>query len=273
MSSLKKPWVICVFIDNFEMTTQALEDLLGQSTSPQVLAIDNGSTLKNWTKIRKWAQDHPRLWLWRHNPSLPSLAATWNYALDFVWEVGGEEALVVNHDVRVRKLTYELLSTTLRGEDALFVSAVGVTPDQYHANVPEVLKDPSKGGPDFSCFLLSKEGHKKYRFDENFTPAYCEDLDFHRRMMLGGDGKRIFSINVPFAHFASGVLKSLESKEREALERRISEGSRAYYEKKWGGPVNHEAYWSPFGKYSSPLIGHDDEMEPTTPNLQRYYGP
>lgn len=276
-----RPWIICVFIDSPDETLQALEDLMNQSVEPYVLGIDNGSSAETWAKVRRWAKDHDRLWLWRHNPSLPSLAATWNYALDFVWSQGAEEAMVVNHDVRVHRLTYELLSTTLAGGSAMFVSAVGVLPEQFDPEeifltgasprLPLALIDPTKGGPDFSCYLISKACHEKYRFDENFVPAYCEDLDFHRRLLLGGDGKNIFSINVPFAHYASGVLKGMSPEKRETLERRISEGSRDYYEKKWGGPVNQETGWG----MEVDIYEEDRKAigQPTTPNLQRYYGP
>jgi len=281
--SSKLPWIICVFIDSLEETLPALNDLRHQSVEPQILAIDNGSSLKNWTSVRKWTKNHDGVLLWRHNPPFPSLAMTWNYALDFVWGQGAMEAMVVNHDVRVHQLTYELLRQTLNSEDALFVSALGVLPEQYNPSETFISEipgergfDPGKGGPDFSCYLISKECHEKYRFDENFIPAYCEDLDFHRRMLLGGDGKRIFSINIPFAHQGSGVLRSMTPEKRAALEERISQGSRAYYEKKWGGPVNHEIQWRPFNAGSYPDFITPEEigaLSATTPGLQRHFGP
>ena len=280
--SIDKPWLICVFIDSVDETIQALEDLLNQSVEPYVLGIDNGSSAETWTKVRRWAEDRGRLWLWRHNPSLPSLAATWNYALDFVWSQEREEAMVVNHDVRVSRETFELLSKARTYFAALLVSAVGVLPEQFDpkAKFPADLdlawsSPETKGGPDFSCYLISKACHEKYRFDENFIPCYCEDLDFHRRLLLSGNGKNIFSINVPFAHFASGVLKSMSGEKREALERRISEGSRAYYDMKWGGPVNHETGWNIGGmqEFDIPEADRKAIGQPTTPNLQRYYGP
>jgi hypothetical protein len=122
----------------------------------------------------------------------------------------------------------------------------------------------SKGGPDFSCFLISKEGHEKYPFDEAFSPAYCEDLDMHRRYILGGDGDKIFSVNLPYWHVdhGSGTLKAVSAERRAKIEGQINAGSRAYYQRKWGGPVNAERYTIPFEEQSA-----QDGV--TTPELQR----
>ncbi len=124
----------------------------------------------------------------------------------------------------------------------------------------------SKGGPDFSCFLISRACHWKYAFDENFVPAFCEDLDYHRRLMLAGDGHKIFSVNVPYLHYASQTLKTSTPEARAAIERRIGQ-SRAYYERKWGGPVNAEIFWAPFGREPEDRL---PPCGPTTPELQAY---
>lgn len=267
-------WAIVPFIDCWEQTKACLLNLLFQNLVPEVklLAIDNGSSENTRHQldqmVEAWAG---RLYAWHHNPPMSSLAATWNAALDFVWQCGGEHALVCNNDIRLHPTTYRLLVEATRNPDSLplFVSAVGVTEEQYR----DAWKEPPvgeccwnekgmRGGPDFSCYLITKECHQKYRFDEGFTPAYCEDLDFHRRMMLGGDGQRIYSVNVPYLHIdrGSGTLKSWDPVRRANFEKQITFGSRAYYERKWGGPVNREAWITPF-EGGTPIGGA------TTPEL------
>jgi len=262
-----------------EMTEAAIGDCLGQSVPTRILIVNQGAEDALRSRLERLAEEYSdRIFLWSHDPHLPSLSGTWNRALDFVWATGGQEALVVNNDVRLHPRTVQVLSTVLVRTDSLFVSAIGVTKEQFDplAGIDLALTGSDgepvaldKGGPDFSCFLISKQCHHEYRFDENFIPAFCEDLDYHRRLMLAGEGSRIFSVNLPYLHLASQTLKLVDPKRREAIERSIEQHSRAYYKRKWGGPVNLETYWVPFDKGvpERRISG----IEPTTPNLQTYY--
>ena len=213
---------------------------------------------------------------WRHNPPLPSLAATWNTALWFVWNSGGEAAMVCNNDIRVKPWIFDTLLRYRSHNASLFISAVGVTPDQYIASTPPQLLSKDKGGPDFSCYLITKEGHEKYPFDPNFIPAYCEDVDVHRRYMLGGDGGRIFSVNLPYLHKdgGSGTLKSFSPSRREQFNKAVEQGSRRHYRAKWGGGANEETYLAPFGDVRNIAPGQSypfcEEGCITTPQLQAH---
>lgn len=254
-------------------TSAAISDCLAQSIPTRLLLINQGVGTPFRQSLERMAEEYPeQIFLWSHQPSLPSLSASWNRALDFVWAVGGTEALVVNNDVRLDPRTCSILQAVLTWPRAgyLFVSAVGVTAEQFEARPDPLFTGPAitqempldKGGPDFSCFLISKAGHAKYRFDEGLIPSFCEDLDLHRRFMLGGDGDKIFSINLPYLHYASQTLKTMRPEQRQVVERQINTVSRAYYERKWGGPVNHERYTRPFDAESA-----QDGV--TTPDLQR----
>src|SRR5678815_1460083 len=272
-------WVIVPFINAWEMTAQAIRDFLDQTglpSPPQVLAIDNGSRNEVREAIDQWATREPRLSVWHHRPGLPSLSASWNAGLNFVWRQGGEVALVVNNDVRLHPQTYSILwqvhqkavrNGAFEGisDPPLFVTAVGRREDDMRW--PEYFTEPARwtmdrGGPDFSCFLITQSGHWQYPFDESFIPAYCEDLDSHRRYMLGGDGHRIFSVNLPYLHYASGTINQETDPARLAAWAKRIEQSRAYYQRKWGGPVNAERYTIPFDSATA-----QDGV--TTPELQR----
>lgn len=248
-------WIIMPVMAGPAMTEAALADCLAQSVPVRVLLILQGIDLDWRNRLEQIAESEPRLLLWAHDPPLPSLSATWNRALQFVWEVGGTEALVVNNDVRLHRETVKTLALYMVDEQALFVSAVGVTAEQFNPDEPTGIPSlpdggrlTARGGPDFSCFLISKAGHNQYPFDEGFVPLYGEDCDLHRRFMLGGDGERIFSINLPYHHIGAGsqTLKQLTPEKRQALERRIGD-SRVYYARKWGPKgINHEEFTIPF---------------------------
>ena len=255
-----------------ELTDAALSDCLNQSIPTRVLLIGQGIHGEWRQHLMQVAEESDsRLLCFWHDPPLPSLSASWNRALRFVWSTGAEEALVVNNDTQLARDTVYHLRHAQVLTGGLFVSAVGVTGEQFRAACDvhgyvqtSQISTADRGGPDFSCFLITKEGHEKYPFDENFIPAYGEDCSCHREYMLGGDGDRIFSINLPFHHVdhGSGTLKSMTPEARAKHERKIG-GSREYYKRKWGpGGINHETFTIPFDPTSA-------QEGVTNPELQR----
>lgn len=185
-------WILMPVVNGLEYTLQAIADCLAQSIPCRILVINQGASDEIRAALealqeREEQAGTRRVLVWSHDPMLPSLSATWNQALDFVWAVGGSKALVVNNDVRLAPCTVLVLSTVLRTQEALFVSAIGVTQEQFEASLittyydsttgAETLAWTSKGGPDFSCFLISKACHAEFRFDEAFIPAYCVTPD------------------------------------------------------------------------------------------------
>jgi hypothetical protein len=83
--------------------------------------------------------------------------------------------------------------------------------------------------------------------------------------MLGGDAHRIFSINLPYLHYAAGTLKAVDDRQRAAINQLIGAGSRTYYQRKWGGPVNEERFASPF--LQDGTSGYN-QGQATTPRMQ-----
>jgi hypothetical protein len=275
-------WIVMPVLAGFEATVTAIADALAQSVPTRILVVNQGADDRLRDHLERLAEEYPaRIFVWSHQPPLPSLAATWNRALTFVWEAGGTEALVVNNDVRLNRATVWGLQTTLERTGALFVSAVGVRPEEFDPQAEVVLTHyfdsqterettaAMKGGPDFSCFLISKVCHARFQFDEGFIPAFCEDLDYHRRLMLAGEGARIFSVNLPYSHTGSGTLKTLDEedpKESERIRRQIEAISRRYYAEKWGGGVNEETFLVPFGGLAGRWTRQDGSA--ATPYLQ-----
>jgi len=245
-------YIIMVHLNNWEMTEAAIKDALAQDIGDvKVLAIAQGYVDSTRLAAEAWARVDPRLLNLWFDPPLLSLSACWNLGLKLAWDSGATFAMVCNNDIRLKPETYKQLSLELKLGEALFVSGVGVTMEQFSGAAP--VQNDSKGGPDFSCFVISKDCHERYPFDPNFIPCYCEDLDLHRRIMLAGEGDRIFSVDVPYCHIdrGSGTLKSMTPETRAATEQMIANGSRAYYQAKWGGGVNEEKWLKPFDPEST----------------------
>jgi len=265
-------WIVVTHLDTAQLMTLAVEDAahqVGLPYPPRVLAVSNGSSQETRRHLETVYDRLGRdlVLPWWYEPALPSLSGVWNRALDFCWGLGAEEVLVANADVRLSLKTYEALRQARFMTGGLFVSAIGRREHELDLSSEAWLpvNIGNRGGPDFSCFVIARECHAKYHFDENFTPCYTEDVDFHRRMMLGGDGSRIFSVNVPYVHHASGTLKEMSSERQRAVGEAIERGSRTYFRQKWGADPNSEIWNVPF--FGAPP---DDGSCTTTPDLQSH---
>jgi hypothetical protein len=270
---MSEPWVIMPVLAAPVETEAAISDVLAQTMGCRLLVVNQGIDTPFRQHLERIAEAYPsRVFVWSHVPPLASLAATWNRALDFAWETGAHAALVIGNDVRLAPNTLRELDGVMGHCDPYVVTGVGVSPEQFTPGepVPPVLLTPpdkqgwgqplERGGPDFSCFYISRQGHHLFRFDEGFIPAYCEDCSLHREMMLAGEGHRIYSVNVPFGHIGSITLKTVDAKTRSHIERLTQTTSRAHYLAKWGGAVNEERYTVPF----DPTTARDGV---TTPDL------
>ena len=261
MTGEKSTWCVMPVMGAPDLTEAAIADVLAQSVPVCLLIVGQNLPKEFRSRLEAIAEQDGRIYCWFHEPALPSLSATWNRALRFVWECGGTEAIIANNDLRIHRQTVERLQQVMKRDDALFVSAVAVTREQFDALPEDLPEATGHGGPDFSFFLISKACHDLVQFDENYIPAYGEDVCYHREMMLAGEGQRIYSVNLPYWHFASGTLKSLNPEARAALERRLAQ-SRVYHERAWGGPINQERYTIKGDKATA-----QDGV--TTPELQR----
>lgn len=82
-------------------------------------------------------------------------------------------------------------------------------------------------------------------FDENFHPAYDEDLDWHRRALLVGSER----VNPPFTgtHQGSATIMADPSLRRQNGPTHMAND--AYYARKWGGPkLGGERFSTPFDR-------------------------
>ncbi len=282
MSGVKADKVVAIipWINNWELTKAAAHDIAPQVR--RLIMCYQGKDYQDREKQKEFAYNWPEVQIWnfQFDPGLPSLASTWDELIRTAFDSDKEvEAVwVCNNDIRVLPYMGSLLFNVLKDTNALFVSGVGCREGKWEAYVPQAgeayvnndvfllagLLNSPRGGPDFSCFMLSRECWGRFQFDPGFVPAYCEDLDYHRTLMLAGEGKRIFSVPLPFLHLSSQTLRGMSELEQANFHRKVDKGSRSYYKAKWGGGVNSERYLVPFS--GEPVEGV------TTPELQRKVG-
>ena len=245
-------WIVIPFLNNWEMTKDVILDSLEQwleGRRPNILLVDNGSDEHIGALAYSWVGaardlllDVDILYTGHRPPGVP-LGAAWNLALWQIWEFGGEQVLMLNNDVHIHSVTFLQLDRVRAQTQALFVSAVN------DGAVPKCLPeyDGNRGGPDFSCFLITKECHAKYPFDPRFT--YCSDWDQHHRMIIGGDGDKIFSINVPYEHLGNGSQTLKRMRETDPVRAQqiaeTADAHRALYVEKWGGTFGQETLVKP----------------------------
>lgn len=257
-------WVVIPFLDEWDMTKATLLDCLRMRVGgrrPNIMLVSNGSSITTEDNAAMFVQACNELipdvdvLLTNHPGAGIPLNHAWNIALWQIWEFGGQRALVVNNDVELHNWTFTKLWTVMLQAQALFVTGIGVTPEQFAEATGAlhtedsggVLWPGNRGGPDFSCFLIRKECHERYPFDPHFT--FAGDWDYHRRLIVGGDGELIFGVNVPYLHLGNGsqTLKRLRvtDPDRAAQIERTADEHRALYAEKWGGTFGQETLTEP----------------------------
>jgi len=103
----------------------------------------------------------------------------------------------------------------------------------------------------YSIFCMTELGLKTVGFfDENFFPAYYEDLDHFRRVKLSG-AKAVGIPDFKFVHGEAPHWGSSTVKSDPVLEKKFAQitgNLRDYYIRKWGGEPDHEQFSRPYNR-------------------------
>lgn len=150
------------------------------------------------------------------------VAVSWNLGLKCV--PSAPWWLISNHDVRYRPGDLRRLVTYMDGGGSVATL-----------------------GDSFSAFALSAATVARVGlFDENFVPAYCEDVDYRRRCSLAGinvaDLGRIEHVSSATIHGTPELAHANDS---------TYPSNRTYYEAKWGRPSEQEHFTTPFNRGGS----------------------
>ena len=156
------------------------------------------------------------------------VAGAWNVLCEMAFRTYSH-ALILNDDIYLKSTEYEMNSI-----------ADGMIED--NVDFFACHRDY-----DFSAFLISARCFTKVgQFDDNFVPAYLEDMDYLYRMSLHAEVGTIKYDFVPALNPLIFRRSSTLEKEPELISGYIQKNL-AYYEKKWGGKVGEEKFKEKFG--------------------------
>lgn len=246
---MRESWIVMPVLDCLALTRIALDTCFKQDIGPvKVLVVDAGSRDGTGEYLRSL---HPRVEVLPLSRTA-GVSRAWNVALTYLFEGGEPQVLVVNNDIKLRTDAYRLLVQ----DGGQFVTCVGTSTAgaQFPGDTPKMTRRPH---PDFSCYLIRKECWQKVgKFDEDMV-IYSSDQDYHLRMHLAGIDA--FCLDVPFFHYASGTLKSMEPREQKRIMAQ-AELDRAAFTHKWGFAGGSPEYYAKFG-HSAPEAQHEDACD------------
>lgn len=180
---------------------------------------------------------------WEHHWSV---AKSWNHGIRRASHC--DYILIVNDDISLSDVSIDRLATYLaQNPQTALVSASDVR-DEGISNLGVRDFRPAERyellpSPHFSCFMVTNKLLDQVgEFDENFTPAYYEDNDMTRRIVLSEyEIGRLYC--APFYHHGSVTRykKGVSDADHAAFDR-----NRQYFMQKWGGDKDQETFATPF---------------------------
>lgn len=177
------------------------------------------------------------------------LARGWNKGIKLGLERGADAVLVINLDLIFHSKFLVNLLHFAESRPEILLSSGTPWPDESSLE-QATLEGVSENFPHYNCFMLDHRLLEQVgEFDEQFEPAYHEDMDMAYRMRLA-DVAHAGTNSARFYHFDRVTLKgALYEKDQELLEQtrmQMDESMRRYV-RKWGGLPGEEKYLKPYG--------------------------
>lgn len=184
-----------------------------------------------------------------------SLSAAWNQGLDWSLSRHHSFTLIINDDILFAPQCIDNMVTSFLQleQDSKCVMITG-------NNVRSLYDDPLhtleyrtdvrsyQECPDFACFMVRPT--IKFRigqFDENFSPAYFEDNDYHYRINLAG--LHAFNdVSAPYYHYGSQTQNA--NSNMPVVPPFAFQLNQSYYIGKWGGQPGSETFMHPYNDHS-----------------------
>lgn len=217
--------IIIPVINQFEKCVKALE-------SVQTNALWTPYIMPQWEK--RWP-----------------LSRAWNEGIKTAKDDGCTHILVINDDILFSPWTINGL-IDIFNVDTNVVMTTGMNIRDELSSNPEAIKmypQPKEisiaDHPDFSCFMVTDEFFNLVgEFDENFSPAYYEDNDMHRRIKLLGY-RAIATTAAPYFHYGSQSQNA--DPQNPLCPGDKFDRCRDYFVQKWGGyPDSESLYDRPY---------------------------
>lgn len=207
------------------------------------LAIDAIRSIQTNHKYKLYIQPN-----WLNNRGV---AGAWNDGIKEAFKDGCKYILVINDDIILSNWTIdnqilELENADDKGENLVLTTGWATTPP-IHGEPISMMQYPRPSsemawvpGADFACFMMTEKCWEEVgEFDENFFPAYFEDNDYHRRILLKGLTAKTVP-QAPYFHYGSSTQKTSDGVPSDKFLL-----NQQYYVKKWGGLPGAETFQSP----------------------------
>ena len=169
------------------------------------------------------------------------LSRSWNEGLHLAKEAGCDAAILLNDDLFFYEGGYAAFVHTIDvlksvSRNISYVTPLGLeTGNSAHAG--QVLPQQ------FACCAIMPETLELIGyFDETFTPAYYEDVDYDRRTRLAGMTVHVHQA-VIVEHERSSTHRNMTFEAKQEADTAFL-SNRGYFGKKWGG--DNPSYLTPF---------------------------
>ena len=207
-------------LNRHDLLELCIESVLSSTALPKaIFVVENSGSWPNSTQPHWSGHISNRVRVLRPPTNL-GVARSWNLLQKLCQP---SPLIILNDDIEVRNNLFEKMLES---------------PEQFvTGNIHQA----------FCAFMIRNNAWAKVgEFDESFYPAYFEDNDYARRLLLSG-----FPINATAEigykdNGPSATKASFSPLELDEFNRSFDIGKR-YYNLKWGGPPRFEVYKTPFG--------------------------
>jgi GT2 family glycosyltransferase len=198
-------------INRADLLNEALAKYFEDFKETEIVICDNGNQ-EIITREKNFV-------IYRPEKNL-GVSGSWNMIMDYANKVSATHVLILNDDIYLGKSEQEV------------------------NHIVRLWK------PEFMCtelnwcsFILSLDAYLKVGgFDEKFFPAYYEDNDYFRRMLLS-DVPMVFNAMLNPAIYRNSMTIAKD----QTLNNNF-ENNKRYYISKWGGEPTQETFGTPFNQ-------------------------
>lgn len=169
------------------------------------------------------------------------LSRAWNLGIEKAIELRYEKFYLPNTDIILKDYSLRNAINHLGfGHDFIAMNAhtsmvMFATDNGLNNSIYEVKNHDMS----FSSFVMTRFLYNKIgKFDEQFTPAYYEDVDYLNRIKQAGI-KAYRVSNAPFYHYTQGTIKTATQLEQNDYFDYLKANKQKYINK-WGGDIGFE---------------------------------
>lgn len=205
-------------LSRYNMLLKVIDNIASGTRKPDIMmVIDNGGNLQEWMGSRKFPIPVKVL--------VPGSNIGVGPACNLAWSISRQYYLHSNDDV---EFPPDFIQTVAEAAEAQ----------------PEVdfFWTFNQEGPTMTVFLATRRMFELTQgFDEQFVPAYFEDNDLGRRMILQNIN-RVYLDKARYHHYTSSTLKAFNEVEMQLHHQRFAANEQRYIDK-WGGHADVDEKW------------------------------